>query len=135
TMGKRRGGGRAVGAFGGRAEVMAFCDPRRPDGIHHAGTFNGNPLAMTGGAATLDLLDDDAFERLNGLGDRLREGIDQLGTELGLAVCATGRGSLLNIHLADEPPRRYRDLATRIDQDAAGLLHLAMLNEGLFMAR
>ncbi len=135
AIGKIIGGGLAVGAFGGRADVMAVCDPSRSGAIPHYGTFNGNPATMAGGIAALELLPPSEYDRINGLGDRLREGINALGTELGLAVTATGIGSLLNIHLTDGPIRCYRDHAGRVAKEQASLLHMAMLNEGLFMAR
>src|SRR5581483_5044167 len=89
TLGKIIGGGLPVGAFGGRAEVMAVCDPRRPGAVQHAGTFNGNPLTAAAGLATLELLPPSEYDRINALGDRLREGIEEAGRELGVAVCAT----------------------------------------------
>jgi glutamate-1-semialdehyde 2,1-aminomutase len=132
TIGKIIGGGLAVGAFGGRAEVMEVCNPSRPGAIPHYGTFNGNPATMAGGIASLELLTAAEYDRLNALGDRLRDGINALGAELGLAVCATGLGSLLNIHLLAGPIRRYRDVAR--GKPRGRLLHLALLNEGLFPA-
>jgi glutamate-1-semialdehyde 2,1-aminomutase len=134
TFGKIIGGGLPVGAFGGAADVMATFDPSRPGGIPHYGTFNGNPATMVGGIATLELLTPSEYERLNALGDRLREGVNSLCRELGLAVQATGLGSLVNVHLVDGPIRCHRDV-TRTDREAAALLHLAFLNEGLFAAR
>jgi glutamate-1-semialdehyde 2,1-aminomutase len=133
TIGKIIGGGLAVGAFGGRADVMEVCNPSRPGAIPHYGTFNGNPATMAGGIASLELLTPAEYERLNALGDRLRDGINALGPALGLAICATGIGSLLNIHLTEGPIRRYRDVVR--GKEGAGLLHLALLNEGLFLAR
>jgi glutamate-1-semialdehyde 2,1-aminomutase len=114
---------------------MALCDPSRPGGIPHAGTFNGNPLAMAAGATTLELLTEGEYDRMGALGERLRTGVAAVGEELGIAVCASGLGSLLNIHLCAEAPRRFRDHAGAVDKDAARLLHLAFLNEGFFMAR
>ena len=117
TIGKIIGGGLAVGAFGGRADVMEVCDPSRPGAIPHYGTFNGNPATMAGGIANLELLTPAEYDRINALGDRLRDGINALGPELGLAVCATGVGSLLNIHLqeraAAQPPRRPQEQGGR----------------------
>lgn len=135
TIGKMIGGGLPVGAFGGRASVMEAFDPSRPGAIQHYGTFNGNPATMAGGIAVLELLSPEEYERLNALGDRLRDGIDALADELGLAVCATGTGSLVNIHLTASPPRCYRDHAFAVDQEQVSLFHLACLNEGLFLAR
>ena len=134
TMGKIIGGGLPVGAVGGREEVMALTDPGRPGFLPHSGTFNGNAVTTAAGTAALELLTAGECERLNGLGDRLRVGIRALGEELGLPVTATGLGSLLTIHVLDEPPRSYRD-ARRADSEAVRLLHLALLNEGIFAAR
>jgi glutamate-1-semialdehyde 2,1-aminomutase len=134
TMGKIIGGGLPVGAVGGREEIMALSDPGRPGFLPHSGTFNGNAATTAAGIVALELLTAAECDRLNALGDRLREGIRALGGELGLPVTATGVGSLLTIHLIEEPPRSYRD-AQRADQEAVRLLHLALLNEGVFVAR
>jgi len=50
VLGKLIGGGLPVGAYGGRAEVMAVTDPREPDAVQLGGTFTGNPLTMRAGA-------------------------------------------------------------------------------------
>lgn len=134
TMGKIVGGGLPVGAFGGREDVMALTDPRREGAIAHSGTFNGNPLTMAAGLAALELLPPPEIDRLNSLGDRLREGIGAIARELGLGAGATGLGSLLTVHLTDGPVESYRD-SRRADPEAARLLHLALLNEGVFAAR
>jgi glutamate-1-semialdehyde 2,1-aminomutase len=133
TIGKIIGGGLAVGAFGGREDVMEVCDPSRPGAIPHYGTFNGNPATMAGGIASLELLTPAEYERLNALGDRLRDGINALGPELGLTICATGLGSLLNIYIGEAPIRNHRDVIRT--KEHAPLLHMALLNEGLFPAR
>lgn len=54
TLGKVIGGGLPVGAFGGRADVMAYLAPLGP--VYQAGTLSGNPVAVTAGLATLKLL-------------------------------------------------------------------------------
>src|SRR5262249_23875639 len=62
TLGKIIGGGLAVGAFGGRTDIMNAYDP--PGGrsrINHGGTFYANPLTMAGGVATMELLTADAY--------------------------------------------------------------------------
>jgi glutamate-1-semialdehyde 2,1-aminomutase len=133
TIGKIIGGGLPVGAFGGRAEVMDVSDPHRLRYVPHRGTFNGNPATMAGGIAALELLTPDEYERINALGDQLREGIDALGAELGVPLSASGFGSLLNVRLSPEPVRTYRDVAA-VDEELTRLLHLAALNEGLFIA-
>lgn len=91
TVGKIVGGGFPVGAFGGRADVMAVFDPRRDDHVPHGGTFSANPVTMRAGLAALRLLDEAAIERINGLGDRFRGELTAAGLEV------AGRGSLLQI--------------------------------------
>ncbi|MDA8173449.1 MAG: glutamate-1-semialdehyde 2,1-aminomutase [Nitrospiraceae bacterium] len=53
-LGKVIGGGLPVGAFGGKKEIMSMISPEGP--IYQAGTLSGNPLAMTAGIATLDII-------------------------------------------------------------------------------
>ena len=100
VLGKLIGGGLPVGAYGGRAEVMAVTDPREPDAVQLGGTFTGNPLTMRAGAVALDLLDQPAIERINRLGDLLRGELRERGYRV------TGRGSLLRI-AADDPLGRW----------------------------
>lgn len=133
TMAKIIGGGLPVGAFGGRAEIMDICDPSRTGHVPHYGSFNGNPATMAGGIAAMKLLTPDEYDRINTLGDRLRDGVNALGAELGLAIQATGMGSLLNLHLLDGPIRDKRDVA-RANPAHVRLFHLACLNAGLFPA-
>src|SRR5258708_9720555 len=58
------GGGVAVGAYGGRAEIMEMIAPLGP--VYQAGTLSGNPLAMAAGLAALKHLrsNPDIYERL-----------------------------------------------------------------------
>ena len=69
TMAKIIGGGLPVGAFGGRGDLMELLDPRRPDSIPHGGTYNGAPLGMAAGLATLKELTPDVYADLNRKGD------------------------------------------------------------------
>jgi glutamate-1-semialdehyde 2,1-aminomutase len=74
TLGKVIGGGLPVGAYGGRADIMALVAPAGP--VYQAGTLSGNPLAMAAGIATLDaVLAPGTWDRAAGaaaeLGDRL----------------------------------------------------------------
>merc|ERR1711906_7231 len=54
TMGKVIGGGLPVGAYGGKREIMEIVAPAGP--MYQAGTLSGNPLAMTAGIETLNIL-------------------------------------------------------------------------------
>ena len=79
TFGKYIGGGMSFGAFGGRADIMDLFDPRRPDALPHAGTFNNNVLTMSAGLAGLtEVYTPDAARALNARGDALRERLNAL---------------------------------------------------------
>jgi len=75
TLGKVIGGGLPVGAYGGRADLMAYVAPEGP--VYQAGTLSGNPLAMAAGLATLREIDARSgfYDALEGLGARLESGI------------------------------------------------------------
>ena len=73
TLGKWVGGGMSFGAFGGRSDIMEMYDPSKSGGLAHAGTFNNNVVSMAAGCAGCKVLDEETTNRLNGLGERLKE--------------------------------------------------------------
>lgn len=101
ALGKIIGGGYAVGAFGGRAEVMDRLDARRPGALVHGGTFNGNPVMAAAGLATLRHMTPPRYVRLAELGDRLRDRLRAGFAAEGLDARATGVASLFQVHLGD----------------------------------
>jgi glutamate-1-semialdehyde 2,1-aminomutase len=135
TLGKIIGGGLPVGAFGGRAEVMNFYDPRGGRGrINHGGTFNANPLTMAGGIATMEQLTPDAYQRLDALGDRLREGARQLLERTGYPGQVTGTGSLFWLHHTASALGDYRS-ARPDDAEAPVRTFMGLLNEGVLVSQ
>jgi glutamate-1-semialdehyde 2,1-aminomutase len=134
AMGKIIGGGFAVGAFGGRREVMELFDPRRPNPLGHSGTFNANPVTMAAGVATMQALTESELARINALGDRFAEGVRDRVAERGIRLQVTGYGSLRNLHFTPDPVRNAGD-AQRADAELPGLFHMALLNRGVFGAR
>jgi glutamate-1-semialdehyde 2,1-aminomutase len=97
TLGKIIGGGYPSGAFGGREDVMALFDARRPDSLSHGGTFNGNPVAAAAGLATLRHLTADRYAELERLGDRLRMSlVDRLAGE-GVDARVSGIASIFQV--------------------------------------
>ncbi|HEY8289397.1 MAG TPA: aminotransferase class III-fold pyridoxal phosphate-dependent enzyme, partial [Acetobacteraceae bacterium] len=94
TLGKYVGGGMSFGAFGGRADIMDLFDPRRPNALPHAGTFNNNVLTMAAGLAGLtEVYTPDAANVLNARGDALRNRLNALCQAQGVPVQFTGIGS------------------------------------------
>ena len=135
TLGKYFGGGLSFGAFGGRADVMARFDPRRADALAHAGTFNNNVLTMAAGLAGLQrVLTPYALETLNARGERLRDRMNEVFAQHGVAMQFSGLGSLMNLHATHRPLRSPADLAGG-DPRAKDLVYYALLERAVFMAR
>ena len=134
TFGKYLGGGLAFGAFGGRADLMSRFDPSRRDALRHAGTFNNAVLTMAAGAAGLTRVYTSAeVDRLNGLGDRLRDRLNAFATRRDLPFLATGYGSLVGLHFTRGPVRSAADVPAASELRA--LLHLHLLERGYSYAR
>ena len=133
TFGKYLGGGLAFGAFGGRADLMQRFDPSRADALPHAGTFNNAVLTMAAGTAGLGVYTEAEVERLNALGDRLRNRLNAFASTNDVEFTSTGYGSLVGLHFAQGPISRRSDLPTRPELQA--LLHLHMLEHGYSYAR
>ena len=134
TLGKYIGGGLAFGAFGGRAELMRRFDPTQPHPLPHAGTFNNAVLTMAAGAAGLtQVYTADEVERLNALGDRLRDRLNAFAAERDVEFSATGYGSMVGLHFTRRPIRRSSDSPAAEEQHA--LMHLDLLEHGYSYAR
>jgi glutamate-1-semialdehyde 2,1-aminomutase len=133
SFAKIMSGGLPGGAFGGTDEVMSIFDPFSKEPLWQSGTFNGNAITMVAGAAALDHFGADEVARINVLGDRLRSRIGMLLEMYGFEATITGYGSFGAIHFTSGPVRNYRD-AARSNQQLKKVLHLALLQEGLFVA-
>ena len=134
TFGKYMGGGLAFGAFGGRADLLSRFDPSRPDSLPHAGTFNNAVLTMAAGAAGLtEVYTAVEVDRLNRLGDRLRDRLNGYAADRGLEFVATGYGSMVGLHFTSGPVRRVSDIPAA--PVARALLHLHLLSDGYWYAR
>jgi len=134
TFGKIIGGGFPVGAFGGRRDIMTLFDVSSGRAeIPHAGTFNGNPITMVAGIATLEQLTESALGGLNATGDRVRRRLRELGAKHAVPMQATGIGSMFKVHFSALPVRDYRS-----GRQASQVIHEALfmfgLNRGLFLS-
>lgn len=135
TFGKYLGGGASFGAFGGRADLMDWFDPRRPDHLSHAGTHNNNALTMAAGLVGLrDVLTPAAVRRLTQRGDALRAALNGVAARCHAPAQVTGRGSIMTAHFQRRPIRCRADVAGT-PQAARDLFHLEMLLAGFWVAR
>jgi glutamate-1-semialdehyde 2,1-aminomutase len=134
TLGKYVGGGMSFGAFGGRADILDLYDPRRPDAIQHAGTFNNNVLTMSAGVAALATFTPQACRDLNARGEALRSRLNGMAQSRGLAMEFTGAGSLMTAHFSRCPVTRPSH-AWAANAALKELFYFDMLEHGLYMAR
>ncbi len=136
VLAKIIGGGFPVGALGGRSDVMeAVFEHRHGKPLLPAsGTFTANPVTMTAGLVTMQMLDDAAFARLEHTGDAARAVIRDAFAATGIAGQVTGLGSMLAVHLSERPIYDYRS-AFPPPAEAAALraLQLALLKRGVLI--
>ncbi len=134
TLGKYVGGGLPSGAFGGRADIMEYFDPRRPDAFMHAGTFNNHVLTMAAGLTGLtEIFTTEAAAELDRRGEDLRRRLNTAAGDRGLPVQATGVGSLSTVHFQSGEIRRIDDLCS--DPEARTLFQLDLLARGIYTPR
>lgn len=131
TLGKIIGGGLPVGAVAGPRRIMEALAPPAANRIHHAGTFNGNPLTMAAGLATLADYDGSAAMALDARGERLRSRLEESLAPVGLSV--TGWGSMMNVHASANPPQCWRDVRDT-HRDRMARIQRGLLETGLFIA-
>jgi glutamate-1-semialdehyde 2,1-aminomutase len=135
TLGKYVGGGMSFGAFGGKAEVMAWFDPRRADGFQHAGTFNNNVLTMNAGYVGLtELYPPERARELNAFGDELRARLNTVPRRHGLAMQFTGIGSMIGVHMTGAPINNAAD-AAKGDQGLVDLFYFDLVARGIWIAK
>jgi glutamate-1-semialdehyde 2,1-aminomutase len=131
SFGKIMGGGLPVGAFGGRADVMATFDPSRAGSIGHSGTYNGNAATMAAGLTALAHFDAAAVAALNATGERLRTRLNDAIAREDIDAVVIGYGSLMQLHLT-APPVTTPEAALAADLRFVKLMHLALANRDVF---
>jgi glutamate-1-semialdehyde 2,1-aminomutase len=132
TLGKVIGGGLPVGAYGGRADIMAMVAPAGP--MYQAGTLSGNPLAMTAGIKTLELLKQPgSYERLEAITQRLIAGVLEAARGAGVPICGGSVSAMFGFFLCSGPVHNFEQ-AKATDTSRFARLHRAMLERGIYLA-
>ena len=132
TMGKVIGGGLPVGAYGGRRDIMSMIAPAGP--VYQAGTLSGNPLAMTAGIKTLELLQKPGtYEYLERITKKLADGLLQAAQETGHPACGGSISAMFGLFFTSGPVHNYED-AKKSDTGKFGRFHRGMLERGVYLA-
>jgi len=133
TLGKIIGGGMPVGAFGGRRDIMEQLSPLGP--VYQAGTLSGNPVAMTAGLVTLELVAAPGFhERLNASTDLLVQRLAGAAASCGIALTTNHVCGMFGFFFTEE--RRVDSFAKVMACDAERFKRFfhRMLEEGVYFA-
>jgi glutamate-1-semialdehyde 2,1-aminomutase len=131
-LGKIIGGGLPVGAFGGKRELMEKLSP--VGGVYQAGTLSGNPLAMSAGIATLNLLKQEGFyEIIEEKSAYLEKGLLEAAKEASFKTCWQRVGGMFCTFFTEGPVYSFVD-ALKSDTAAFGKFFRAMLEEGINLA-
>ena len=156
-LAKSIGGGVPIGAFGGRAEVMRVIEtldgspgaaraggafgtgteattiPGGATRVAHLGTFNGNPLSMAAGLATLtEVLRRDAYPELHRLAERLTSGCQAILDEFGLPGYAINVGPKGCVMFTPERVTSYRDFIG-LDSELWTAFFFYLVNRGILL--
>jgi glutamate-1-semialdehyde 2,1-aminomutase len=110
TMGKAIANGMPISAVAGRADIMEGYAPLGP--TFFSGTFYGHVLCVAVADACVAILEEDPpYARLDGLGKRLREGIQDAIAEVGIRATIRQLGSVWALYFTQAPIENYRDMA------------------------
>lgn len=129
-LGKVIGGGLPVGAYGGKAEIMARVAPSGP--IYQAGTLSGNPLAMTAGYETLSQLTPETYQEFTKKADKLEAGILALAEQYEVPLTVNRAGSMIGFFFTNEKVINY-DKAKSSDLEYFAAFFREMANNGVFL--
>ncbi|MCX6594306.1 MAG: aspartate aminotransferase family protein [Acidobacteria bacterium] len=132
TFAKAAGGGLPLSVLAGKREFMSHIATGQ---VVHAGTLNGNPLALAAAKATIEELARDdaaAYRQLWSLGETLRLGLQEILQSAGLPVVTAGGGPVFHLSFMDQPARTYRD-TLRANTALYSDFGLALLDEGVLV--
>ncbi len=131
TFGKVIGGGFPIGAYGGSRRIMEQIAPS--GAVYQAGTLSGNPVAVAAGIATLNLLDDAAYDTLEHYGHLTESCLNLVIQTNGFPVTVQRVGSMFSIFFKESP---VNSVADTDDLDTAGFRSFfhGMLDDGIYLA-
>jgi len=133
TLGKVIGGGLAVGAFGGKREIMEQLAPLGP--VYQAGTLSGNPIAMAAGLATLTELEKPGvFEGIVSNTEHLVEGMLTRARAFDIPMTANTVGGMFGLFFTSEEKVTTFKQVTECDIERFKKFFHAMLEDGIYLA-
>ena len=133
TLGKVIGGGMPVGAFGGRADIMAQLAPDGP--VYQAGTLSGNPIAMSAGLVTLELVSQPGFyEQLTERTSYLLDGLNRLAKAANIPFSTNQVGGMFGLFFSEGGNISRFNQVMQCDQERFKQFFHLMLEQGIYLA-
>ncbi|MCB1785269.1 MAG: glutamate-1-semialdehyde 2,1-aminomutase [Gammaproteobacteria bacterium] len=133
TLGKVIGGGMPVGAFGGRRDIMQKIAPLGP--VYQAGTLSGNPVAMTAGLKTLELIATPGFfEQLGAKVETLVHGVTAAARDAGIPLTENHVGGMFGLFFTEQDKVGDFAGATACNVERFRAFFHAMLEHGVYLA-
>ena len=132
TLGKVIGGGMPMAAFGGKREIMQCLAP--VGSVYQAGTLSGNPIAVSAGLATLQMVQTPGFyEKLTSSTQQLINGLTDIAKKNGVPFCAQSLGGMFGLYFRGDIPSSYAEVM-ECDVESFNRFFHAMLGEGIYFA-
>ncbi|MEX2489677.1 MAG: glutamate-1-semialdehyde 2,1-aminomutase [Pseudomonadales bacterium] len=133
TLGKVIGGGMPVGAFGGRRDIMELLSPLGP--VYQAGTLAGNPIAMTAGLATLELITEPGFfESLNKDARKLMDDLTNRAAANNIPFTTNQVGGMFGVFFSSSEKVSSFAHVMNSDTEAFNRFFNGMLSRGINLA-
>lgn len=130
TIGKIVGGGFPAAAFGGRADIMSLLAPEGP--VYQAGTLSGNPVAMSAGYATLQLLSEDGFyQNLMAKAERFFLQLNDAVANKGIVINSIG--NMFTLFFSERAINSFEDVK-KTDQKRFGEFFRYMLSNHIYVS-
>ena len=132
TLGKVIGGGMPMAAFGGKREIMQCLAP--VGSVYQAGTLSGNPIAVSAGIATLQMVQTPGFyEKLTSSTQQLVNGLADIAKKYEIPFCAQSLGGMFGLYFRGDIPSSYAEVM-ECDVESFNRFFHAMLQEGVYFA-
>jgi glutamate-1-semialdehyde 2,1-aminomutase len=131
TLGKVIGGGLPVGAFGGRKDIMSCLAPLGK--VYQAGTLSGNPVAVTAGLKTLELIQAPDFHaKLTAQTKKLVDGLIDAAKEAGVIFNAQSVGGMFGLYFCEKCPASFHEVMQSNKEHFNKFFH-SMLDSGIYL--
>lgn len=131
TLGKVIGGGLPVGAFGGRKDIMSCLAPLGK--VYQAGTLSGNPVAVTAGLKTLQLIQvPDFHTKLAAQTKKLVDGLKVAAQEVGVVFNAQNVGGMFGLYFCEKCPSSFNEMMHSNKEHFNKFFH-SMLDSGIYL--